>query len=150
MKILHHIKNLFSFRKRSTIDKHLRNIHHIEQLIESGTFFIDEERAGVVCTYNYLTYWNNEFVKHKDDRTFHAWMEKCRSYINMKRGFSFGSEGRKLPILQPYEPIYITIVSMDDFSKSCVIGYEIAPNEANRNGVVEFKNVTDELQQPGA
>jgi len=115
---------LFRRRPASILPKYLDAIYSIEKLEKSGTILIDIERPGVALTMEYLTFWNDAYRHYGDDRVLHAWCEKFRALINLRRGHAFGSEGKRLPIIHPTDPIYLTIADPDDPTKPWCIAAE--------------------------
>lgn len=128
------IKALFRRKPASILSKFIDAAYSIEKLEQSGTLLIEPEKPGVVMTMDYLTLWNKGYEYYGDDRVLHAWCEKFRAVINLRRGHAFGSEGKKLPVLHSNEPIYITVADPEDPTKPwCVC--------AETNASVTFQKI---------
>jgi len=141
MKIRNFFKRLFSnrssLRRAYGFEKYLRSVETLMELENTGTLLIDHRRPGVVVALEYFTMWNECYVHNGDDRVLHAWCDKFRAAINLRRGKRYGANGDKFPPVMPSDPLYITIVKPEDYSVPYIIGYE-TPTD------VEFKYVKSE------
>lgn len=156
------LKALFRVNMKSGVNKYLTSVESLIELEKTGTILIDDQRPGIVVAMQYLTMWNRAYVKFGDDRVLHAWCDKCRALINMRRGIKQAEAISALhqiprhthwrrrrtitkelkqtveantPVL-PDTPLHIVVVDPADFSKPWAIGTE-TPDSVTINPISE-------------
>ena len=67
-------------------NSYLTSVETLMELENTGTILIDHRRPGVVVAMEYLTLWNRAYAYYGDDRILHAWCDKFRAVINLRRG----------------------------------------------------------------
>jgi len=134
----------FRHRKLSGIDKYLIAIETLMELENTGTILIDHRRPGVVVAIEYFTLWNRAFTHYGDDRVLHAWCDKFRAAINLRRGKRYGANGDKFPPVLPSQPLLLTVVDPNDYSKPIYIGYETADDSDFKTADIPPKEENEE------
>jgi len=71
---------------RGEAASYLTSVETLMELENTGTILIDHRRPGVVVAMEYLTLWNRAYAHYGDDRILHAWCDKFRAVINLRRG----------------------------------------------------------------